>query len=169
MNSFEEIWEIYVEAFPIDERRSRESQWRLFNTAQYKIIPYKKERCLIGFMGIWEFSSFTFVEHFAIKKEFRGSGYGTEMLKELLKDCDHRIILEVEPPEGEIAQKRIGFYQRHGFFLNPYEYIQPPYEDGQNPLPLLLMSFPEPLTRKAFDEAEEMIYRFVYEISADKK
>jgi hypothetical protein len=31
------------------------------------------------------------------------------------------------------------------------------------------MSFPEPLTRKAFDEAEEMIYRFVYEISADKK
>ena len=169
MNSFEEIWEIYVEAFPIDERRSRQSQWRLFNTAQYKIVPYHKNKCLVGFMGIWEFSRFTFIEHFAVKKEFRGSGYGTEMLNELLKDDNRKIILEVEPPEDEIAQRRIGFYQRNGFFLNPYAYVQPPYEDGQNPLTLLLMSFPNPLTREAFDETEKMIYKFVYGIFEKNK
>lgn len=165
MNNFEEIWEIYMEAFPIDERRSRIKQWRLLDNLQYKMKPYVKEGQLIGFMGIWELPLFTFIEHFAIKKEFRGSGYGTEMLKELLKSSGSGIILEVEPPENKVAQDRIAFYQRHGFVLNTYDYVQPPYEDGQKYLPLLLMSFPEMLIKEAFDEAVEMIYKFVYEIS----
>ncbi|MDF2546010.1 MAG: hypothetical protein K0R93_908 [Anaerosolibacter sp.] len=168
MNRFEDVWEIYTEAFPVDERRSRISQCRIMNNTRYQIIPYLREGQLIGFMGLWKLPSFVFLEHFAIKKAFRGLGYGTEMLKELLILHGERVILEVEPPENHVAQSRISFYERHGFSLNTYKYIQPPYEDGQRALPLFLMSYPKSLAKEAFDGIVGELYQFVYEVSADK-
>jgi hypothetical protein len=71
-------------------------------------------------------------------------------------------VLEVEPPEDEIKKRRIAFYERCGFHLSKEEYYQPPYQEGGEPVRLMLMSYPEPITRH--DEVSAALYRDVYGI-----
>ncbi|MBR7146301.1 MAG: GNAT family N-acetyltransferase, partial [Oscillospiraceae bacterium] len=52
---------------------------------------------------------------FAVREDCRGSGIGSELLDELIGTLPHPICLEVEPPETEIAKRRIAFYERNGF------------------------------------------------------
>ena len=72
------------------------------------------------------------------------------------------LVLEVEMPDNELAQRRIGFYQRQGFQLwdeCPYE--QPPYHPEDESLPMYLMVH-GPLTPEAFPAVCTLIHREVY-------
>ena len=69
---------------------------------------------------------------------------------------------EVELPETEMARRRIGFYQRGGFVLNPYPYVQPPISAGRNPLPLAIMSAPRAIGPEEFEEFRRLVYTRVY-------
>lgn len=62
------------------------------------------------------------------------------------------MILEIDPPETDIARRRRHFYERAGFVANPQPYVHPSYGDPQAPHRLVLMSFPAPLTN---DEARD--------------
>lgn len=46
-------------------------------------------------------------------------------MEEYIRQSGKPVLLEVEPPLGEMEQRRIGFYERLGFHLNPYAYVQP--------------------------------------------
>ena len=61
-----------------------------------------------------------------------------------------------------MAKRRIAFYERNGFFLNKYDYIQPPMSKGKNPVPLLVMTSGGKVSAKRFDEIKKCLYREVY-------
>ena len=75
--------------------------------------------------------------------------------------------MEVEPPETEMARRRIGFYQRHGIFLNRFAYWQQPLRPGAVPMPLLVMSWPRPVSAGGFEPYKKIIYREVYGVTQD--
>ena len=56
--------------------------------------------------------------------------------------------------------------QRHGFFLNDYEYYQPPMRAGQEKLPLFVMSTGAPLNRAQFERTRDELYARVYKYGA---
>ena len=72
--------------------------------------------------------------------------------------------LEVEPPTEEMAKRRIEFYKRIGFVLNEYPYMQPSLGEGKNPIPLMIMSYKEPLTKESFENIRKVLYREVYKV-----
>ncbi|MNY54601.1 hypothetical protein D3C86_1904940 [compost metagenome] len=78
------------------------------------------------------------------------------------------MLLEVEPPAGELEQRRIGFYERLGFHLNPYDYVQPPLRTGQPDLPLRIMTYPRPIRKSEFQLYREILYTEVYKIAASR-
>ena len=79
-----------------------------------------------------------------------------------MKEEDTPMVLEVELPETEMAQRRIGFYQRLGFILNEFPYWQPSMQEGQPSIPLKIMSWPKALSQEQFTPWQQQIYQDVY-------
>lgn len=67
-----------------------------------------------------------------------------------------------------MAQRRIGFYQRHGIQLNQFAYWQQPLREGDVPMPLLVMSWPGPVSAQEFEPFKKIIYREVYGVTEDR-
>lgn len=166
-DSFDEMYAIMEASFPRSERRSREAQRALFADAGYKVCAEADDDGrLRAFMAYWELNGVTFLEHFAVRPALRGAGTGGRFLDGLMLTLALPVVLEVEPPDGGIASRRIAFYERHGFVLNDYEYIQPPLGEGQPTLPLKIMSYKCALGREQFEAVRKEIYESVYKILA---
>ena len=67
----------------------------------------------MAFLAVWEFDTFLFVEHFAVRKSCRNGGLGAVLLTQLTAQCRRPVILEVELPTGELEARRIAFYERN--------------------------------------------------------
>lgn len=165
---FEEAWRILEESFPPEERRTKEGQRELMDREAYRLYGCRKDGALLGILAVWKFETFTFLEHFAVKKTARGGGLGEKLLKEFLAGCDRTVLLEVEPPEGEIERRRIAFYERNGFVVNRYEYVQPPLQPGCAPIPLRLMTLAQPVPEPELDRIRDTLYREVYSLSGQE-
>lgn len=162
MKNFNEIWAIYKEAFPLDECRDLEKQKEILNNSLYKLNPIYDKNKLVGFIALWDIDSFIFIEHFAIKKEFRGKGYGKKIIKEVINNYNKDIILEVERPTTTNSKRRIEFYKRLGFCLNEYEYYQPAYNNDTKSIPLHIMSYNKKMTEVEFNKVKRELYTKVY-------
>lgn len=155
--NFPEIYRIMQASFSDDEYRPYDEQLALFEEPEYRIYYMPA-----GFLAVWEFESFIYIEHFAVDPALRNSGTGSAMLQELVKQYQKPICLEVELPEDELTRRRIGFYERNGFVFNEYPYIQPPISKGKSPVPLRVMTYGKGITRQAFEEMRKVLYRRVY-------
>lgn len=162
---FSKIFEILEYSFPKSERRGYNEHLSEFSKPAFRSMVLS-DGGVLGFMNFWELEGFIYLEHFAVAKEMRGSGLGTFLMDELKKVSDSRpIILEAEPPEqSETAARRIRFYERLGFILNRYKYFQPPYSNGEAPLPLCIMSCPDELRSEEFLRIRNELYRGAYEV-----
>ena len=76
-------------------------------------------------------------------------------------------MMEVELPETEMAARRIGFYERNGFYYNDYFYMQPPIAEGRNAIPLRLMTTGGPLDEEEFSRMQGLLYKNVYGVPED--
>lgn len=159
---FEEIYTIMEQAFPKDERRSKEKQRALLENEDYVIYGYFEEEMLKAFFAVWKQKDFWYLEHFAVAEQFRGQGIGTKALEELKKENDGHIILEVELPENELAKRRIGFYERNEFYLTEYGYEQPPFEEGKSGVLYRLMSYPKQLDETSYERFHQWIFVNLY-------
>jgi GNAT superfamily N-acetyltransferase len=158
-SEFDQVFSIMEQSFPEDERRPFAEQKELLNNPVYKIYGLREKQAVIAFAAVYQFDTFTFIEHLAVAPSHRNQGLGALILQKLGKISKDRICLEVEPPETEMATRRIGFYQRNGFSLCPCPYVQPAISKGRTPVPLQIMS-----TNGALDEAEfEMVKKVLYE------
>lgn len=155
--NFREIYRIMQASFPDDEYRPYEEQLALFQEPEYRIYYMPA-----GFLAVWEFEDFTYIEHFAVDPALRNSGIGSAMLQELVKQYQKPICLEIELPEDELTRRRIGFYERNGFVFNEYPYMQPPISKGKSPVPLRIMTYGSAIPREKFEEMKEVLYRRVY-------
>ncbi|MGE7110365.1 GNAT family N-acetyltransferase [Lysinibacillus sp. NPDC047702] len=162
---FDEIFALMEVSFPESERRTYAGQKGLLAEPYYRLITEtNNNNQIVAFLAAWEFPSFRFVEHIAVDPILRGSGVGGKMLAAYMKESKKPILLEVEYPDTELAQRRIGFYERLGYRLNSFEYVQPPLHKEKDDLPLKIMSYPQLLTNEEFILYREILYRNVYKI-----
>ncbi len=169
---------IYLQSFPIDEQRPVESIACLFadkpRYTMYAIIdddqnshseayskPYTLNTKPIGLLTTWTFDGFTYIEHFALAPEVRGLGYGSEALQMLIAQTPRPLILEAEPPTDELTRRRIRFYERSGFTLYDYPYLQPAYTADSQPAELRLMGTLD-TQRTPLDQVSRILHREVY-------
>ena len=155
--NFPEIYRVMQASFSDDEYRPYDEQLALFEEPEYRIYYMPA-----GFLAVWEFESFIYIEHFAVDPALRNSGTGSAMLQELVKQYQKPICLEVELPEDELTRRRIGFYERNGFVFNEYPYIQPPISKGKSPVPLRIMTYGSAITQDTFEEMKRVLYQRVY-------
>lgn len=145
--------ELYHSAFPACERRTEDKQReKLRDEAFFAYTIYNKGE-FAGILYFWCWDRYSFIEHFATLPTMRGGGVGGVSL-ELWKEqqTGRTLLLEVEPPRGEIEQRRIGFYERHGFCLNSHYHLHPSYSILTEAHELLVMSFPVPIDAQHFLE-----------------
>ncbi|WP_246853498.1 GNAT family N-acetyltransferase [Rufibacter aurantiacus] len=160
---FSQAWQLYEEAFPLEERRTLAQQTELLSNPAYRFLSITDQEEFAGFFGVWQLPEFTFLEHFAVLPSLRGKGTGARALTVLLETLLQPLVLEVETPHSEIAQRRIRFYERLGFRLNDFEYRQPPYVARMPWVPLLLMSYPSLLASAEIEKVKVQLYRYVYQ------
>lgn len=167
LKDFDEIYELMETSFPDIEHRTKEDQRDLFKDSAYQVWIVRQDNgTLGGFLSTWDFGDFRFAEHFAVNPALRGHGLGKEMLADWLDSSCLPAVLEVELPENEIAKRRIGFYERLGFRLNTFPYLQPPMQKGKDNLPLYIMSYPAALTAEDFLPWKKILYTRVYKTDA---
>lgn len=158
---FESVWSIYEESFPLDERRTKQAQEKIFKEKKYQFYAIREGSECMGLLAAWNLKEYTFVEHFAIRKDVRSRGLGSQAMHAYCIQ-EPKLVLETERPTSEIAQRRIEFWKRAGFKLNTYNYVQPPYGSGKNPVPMYLMTAPSALTDNEFYLLRNEIHKTVY-------
>lgn len=163
-SEFDSVYRLMKISFPEDERRPYKEQMALLDRTEYKIHVLKNNdgSDICAFAAIWDFERFVFVEHFAVSPSCRNAGVGSGMIKRLASKSGKPVCLEVEPPTNEITARRIAFYERNGFFLNDYPYVQPPISKTRRPVPLMIMTTDRKITPEEFDSVKNTLYKNVY-------
>ncbi len=165
INDFDKMYSIMENSFPSDEYRPCDEQKALFENREYKVYTWHNDNDdVIAFISTWEFENFLYIEHFAVSPKYRSGGTGTKILNAVKNETNKVICLEVEPPNEDISKRRIGFYERNGFFLNEYPYTQPPISKGKNPIPLMIMTYDRKISKKEFNDIKNRLYTSVYKM-----
>lgn len=160
-SEFDAVFSLLRSSFPPDERRPEQAQRALLAHPKYTMYVTDD---LSAVITLWQFSDFSFIEHFAVDPRHRNHGLGAAVLQSLLSSLSSPVVLEAELPETELAVRRLAFYQRNGFHINPYEYIQPPYSSDRSAVPLLILSTGNPLTQSQFELIRKTLYKEVYKV-----
>lgn len=162
---FDEIYALMEVSFPADERRTYSGQKALLERPAYGIYASTAPETgrIQAIAAVWELEELTFLEHLAVNPSDRNGGIGAAFLTALVARAGKPVCLEVEKPGNELAARRIRFYQRNGFFLNEYDYVQPALAEGQKPVPLLVMTSGGPVTKPEFERIKGLLYEKVYE------
>lgn len=155
---FDRAFKLYQSAFPIEERRDDLEQQRVIAKDDYHFDLIMNDDTFIGVMLYWETENFIFLEHFTTLPDLRGQGYGKCALN-LLKDKNKVILLEIDPPVSDIAQRRYNFYKRNSFIMNPYHHIQAKYHLGDADLELKVLSYPRVLEKDEYRSFYEYMTR----------
>lgn len=153
----------YETSFPPDERRQFEDLLQLLPHADMHLCGLVDRERLIGFIVYWHWPEMLFVEHIAVDPEQRSKQYGQRAISELRRLESPYVVLEVELPQDAISRRRIQFYERQGFTLNPFSYAQPPYQAGNPAIPMHLVSIPAILDQEIFSNLSQLIKERVYE------
>ncbi len=164
--TYNQVENLFLSAFPEDERRDTPQQREnVDHSPIFHCITAEDEGDFVGFITYWDFDTFVYIEHFATSPAKRNNGYGSKIMNAIQESVSKPIILEVELTEDDLSQRRIGFYQRQGFTLwSEHPYIQPPYRQGGNPLPMLLMATEGLIADKDFPSIVNTIHHHVYNV-----
>ena len=159
---FKSFYSILKASLPAVEFRSEQNQRNLTKKRVYELLVCKENGKVIGAIAFWHLEDFIFIEHFVIDENFRSKGIGTKMLETIKNHFNSTVILEVELPYNEMNKRRIAFYERNGFNFNDFEYFQVPLNEGDEPLPLRIMSCPEKITKQEFEVIRQKLKNAVY-------
>ncbi|AIH02028.1 GNAT family N-acetyltransferase [Riemerella anatipestifer] len=144
ITKLQEIYQSYINTFPKDERRDEAGFWALARKDFSPIREIIRGEDSVGYIIVWDLSLCLFVEHFEIYTSFRNQNLGSQVLN-YLKNKFPLVILESEPENlGELASRRLEFYQRNGFVILDKNYIQPAYSKGKVPVNLYLLGTNNP-------------------------
>ena len=140
---FDEVFSIMKKSFPQEEMRNYEGQKALLERDDYFIKTYMHEDEVAGFCAYYKFDNFIYIEHLACNPEVRGLGIGTKLVQQVIAEDENLVvILEVEPPVDELTKRRVRFYEKLGFKLNPHYHFQPSLNEGMDGLELKKTSIP---------------------------
>lgn len=153
---------ILTDSFPEEECRSLPELRRSLGATRLALLTLEEGERALGFITVWDLDSFVFLEYFAVAPWLRGKGCGQRMLDYVGRHWKKPALLEVEYPESDTRKRRIRFYERNGFCLNPYPYLMPCLHGNGPAVPLLLMTRPAPLTLDQARKAVMTLYDTAY-------
>ena len=159
--TFDKVYNKMTAAFPYEERRDCYDEKECLKNEKFKLLEIYDGETEVGFTALWVFGNFVFIEHIAIDENKRGGGYGSKAIEQVKVKYNKPIILEAEAPVTEQQIKRIKFYERLGFKVNGYDYMQPSYHGGEG-VPLMILSYPEFLSQSEFDSFVSITRKEVY-------
>ena len=159
IKDFDTVYDLMERSFPKEEYRPYPAQRALLGDPAYSIYVAREGHRIVGFAAVWELETILFLEHLAVEPDCRNGGIGTKILQYF---ANKRTCLEVEPPESSLTRRRIGFYERNGFLLNDYPYMQPSLGRGRNPVPLYIMTSGGTVTPEEFARVKKLLYSWVY-------
>lgn len=142
-----EVWDLYELSFPIAERRKMKDHVRACSDPQFNPLSAWEGGDLVGLLFYWEWETYRYLEYLAVRPELRGHGFGSQMLR-YLRDSGHTLMLEIDPLINELSVRRLQFYERAGFTLTPYRFVHLPYRLEGKPIELLILSYPNMITKK---------------------
>ncbi len=112
------IRELYESAFPKIERMPYSMLMRYSLKKEIDMWGYYDGARFIGFAYVMILGDYVYLLYFATKKELRCRGYGSAIVKDLMKTYpDKNMVLDIEPAveDAENAAQRI---RRRDFYLN---------------------------------------------------
>lgn len=133
-----ELYPIYCEAFPENERKSFEKLSELVSSEAYQlIVAYDTQIDLqkpVGFVCILK-GTYIWLDYLLVDPTFQGAGYGGQIVKaliEMYKSIHEGMFLEVEKISiADInTQRRVEFYERLGAFATTIDYQLPTEKGG---------------------------------------
>lgn len=159
ISSFDIFYPLLKTTFPENELIPIHHHQKMFSRINFYGRQYHD---FSAFIIGYQFEDYLFLELFMVQKQLRNQGIGQNFLKEILKEANTPIILEVEHPTNDITKRRIAFYERLGFHLNICDYKMPIFDEEHGGVPLYLMSYPNKLTEREIIEYYSKIYKDVY-------
>lgn len=160
---YKSFYDLYCTSFPKFEQRSVSQQIEAFQNKQYKLLAFTENDLFFGFISYWEFDTYCYVEHFAVNTELRGKGYGSYLLRTFIQSTGKIVLLEIDPITDSISESRLRFYQKCGFFENPYPHKHPAYRHEFQPHPLIVLT-----TKREISEDEYQRFNLDLNISVMK-
>lgn len=113
---------LYESAFPEDERVPWDELKRLAKSDALRFDAYYEDGAgLCGTTLLYEGKACRWLWYFAVPEHLRGRGFGTEILKNLIRNSpDLPFVLDIESPEAPCAnlyerKRRLAFYVKNGF------------------------------------------------------
>lgn len=145
--------ELYSISFPIFEQRTPLQQELAFANPGYHLIGYEENGVFTGFISYWEFAGYVYIEHFAISRALRGNGFGSKIVQDFIaSEKDKIVLLEIDPVIDEISAARLKFYQKSGFYENPYSHMHPPYRQGYEGHFLVILTTQRKITENEYQQ-----------------
>lgn len=158
---YETFTKLYSTSFPVFQQRIETQQEYAFSNNKYHLIGYVDEKRFIGFISYWEFNSYLYIEHFAINTDTRGKGYGSKVLNSFINSTDKIVLLEIDPVIDDISKARMRFYERCGFYDNPYAHKHPSYNDEYQPHSLTILTTERQITEEEYQNFHYDLNRVV--------
>lgn len=148
---FRAAMQLYEKSFPACERREMEDHLLALKDDRYHCDVIVENDKLIGIFFYWKLGWFIYGEHLAIDPKLRGKSYGTKILRAFCSK-HKEMILEIEPPKDDITIRRLHFYKRLGFKLQPFNHFQVNYRKEDKNLQLKIMTYGRDWCRKEYDD-----------------
>lgn len=164
---FDTVYKKMESAFPYEERRDSVDQKNCFQNKFFNFFEITDNGTPVGLISPWEFENFVFIEHLAVDDDKRSGGYGSKTLETVKEKYNKTIILEIEPPEDEQKIRRWHFYEKFGFKMNDYDYVQPSFHGTDETVPLKILSYPNVLSQAQFNEFFKLTRKEVYKTIAE--
>lgn len=156
---FESVWRTYECSFPEFEKRTKRDQIKVLEDNRYKVYAISDEGNYVGFITLWEFNKYCFIEHLAIDPINRGKSYGKAIINKLQSQHqDKIIILEIDPPIDDISKRRLKFYEGLGFIISDLHHFNLPYRKGGEGHRLYIMTYPNPITQEEYEIFNNFLY-----------
>ncbi len=169
VNTNDKVWEeaiqIYEEAFPVVEKRPIEQHIQLMEeNLSFQFYAAMDNERVVGIVVLWKLSGFIYLDYLATSSDSRNKGYGKIIMRQLQDTFGEPIVLEVEIPDNELSERRVGFYTRLGFNLLDFPYFMPKYNNPKEQFPMLLMSFPDMIDQNTCRYVMNQIHTNAYNI-----
>lgn len=157
---WEEVWSLYENSFPVAERRKLEDHLRACENELFHPASIWEDDQFIGIVFYWQWNNYRYIEYLAVAPELHGHGYGSRIMKQI-RDSKYTIILEIDPLINELSVRRLQFYERAGFTLTPYRFMHLPYRLDGKPQELLILSYPQMITKEQHKDFLDFINNHV--------
>ncbi len=176
---FEQFFQIYEEALPANERKSREQVAEFVTRLDYHVLVVKSGEQVLCFLIV--FMSLNqevgLLEYMATARQARNQGLGAEMFKKAAEIAGERpLLVEVDSEredslDREIRRRRKNFYFRSGCQqIEGLNYLMPQVSDSKPPVMDLLYYWKGCTTRPSDDLIRcwiKTVYAEVYQRPPD--